>query len=224
MSLRNWFTLSNSQVLRVFLIVSDFCTSFLNLVDHRSAYLWPTSFERQGDVVWKSCLFPRAQSSFRVRSWVPMKRLQQSCAKLKLCTGLATRAAYLKPCPRHPASVESNSLRQEWVNKRLKRTLEFDSTVAVRPSRGRFVPRCRARRRLCGREPPGPDPHTTFQLWWSSFEPDIFEMQIGTCNTQTISQLQQPVSDLLMFTSGYNIKPSQKPHFCQLHFAPMKLI
>ncbi len=95
-------------------------------------------------VVWKSCLFPRAQSSFRVRSWVPMKRLQQSCAKLKLCTGLMTRAAYLKPCPWHPASVESNSLRQEWVNKCLKRMLEFDSTVAVRLSRGHFVPQCHA--------------------------------------------------------------------------------
>ncbi len=58
MSLQNRFTLSNSQVLQVFLIVSDFCTSFPNLVDHRSAYLWPTSFERRGDVMWKSCLFP----------------------------------------------------------------------------------------------------------------------------------------------------------------------
>ncbi len=115
MSLWNRFTLSNSKVLRVFLIVSDFCIPFPNLVDHRSAYLWPTSFERQGDVVWKSWLFPHTRSSFRARCWVPMKRLQRSCAKLKLCTGLATRAAYLKPRPRHPASVESNSLRQEWA-------------------------------------------------------------------------------------------------------------
>ncbi len=42
-----------------------------------------------------------------------MKRLQRSCAKLKLCTGLATGATYLKPRPQHPASVKSNSLRQE---------------------------------------------------------------------------------------------------------------
>ncbi len=164
MSLRNWFTLSNSKVLRVFLIVSDFCTSFPNLVNHRSAYLWPTSFERQGDVVWKSCLFPRTQSSFRARCWVPMKQLQRSCAKLKLCTGLTTHAAYLKLRPWHPASVESNSSRQEWANKHLKHTLEFDSTAAVRPGRGCFLPQCRTRRRLCGREPPGPDPHTTLGL------------------------------------------------------------
>ncbi len=52
MSLRNQFTLSNLQVLCVFLIVSDFCTPFPNLVNHRSAYLWPTSFERRGDVLW----------------------------------------------------------------------------------------------------------------------------------------------------------------------------
>ncbi len=111
--------------------------------------------------MWKSCLFPRVQSSFRARCWVLMKQLQWSCAKLKLCTGLTTHAAYLKPRPRHPASVESNSLRQEWANKRLKHMLEFYSTAAVRPSRGCFSPRCRTRRRLCGREPPGPDPHTT---------------------------------------------------------------
>ncbi len=35
------------------------------------------------------------------------------------------------------------------------------STAAVRLSRGCFIPRCSTRRRLCGREPPGPDPHTT---------------------------------------------------------------
>ena len=63
-----------------------------------------------------------------------MKPLQQSCAKLKLRTGLATRAAYLKLRPQHPASVKSYCLRQERVNKRLKHMLEFDSTAAVRPS------------------------------------------------------------------------------------------
>ncbi len=121
--------------------------------------------------MWKSCLFPRMQSSFRVRCWVPMKRLQQSCMKLKLCTGLATRAAYLKPRPQHPVSVESNSLRQEWVNKCLKHMLEFDSTAAVQLSWGCFVLRCHTRRRLCGWEPPGPDPHTTWRF--SSARPRI---------------------------------------------------
>ncbi len=108
MSLRNRFTLSISQVLRVFLIVSDFCTPFPNLVNHRSAYLWPTSFERWGDVVWKSWLFPRAcNPAFEARCWVLMKQFQRSCVKLKLCTELTARAAYKKQRPRHPASVES---------------------------------------------------------------------------------------------------------------------
>ncbi len=96
----------NSQVLLVFLNVSDFCTSFPNIVDHSSAYLWPTSFERSGHVVWKSWLFPCVQSSFRARCWVLMKPLQWSCVKLKLRTWLAARTAYLKLRPWHPASVE----------------------------------------------------------------------------------------------------------------------
>ncbi len=36
-----------------------------------------------------------------------MKLLQWSCTKLKLHTGLAAQAAYLKPRPWHPASVKS---------------------------------------------------------------------------------------------------------------------
>ncbi len=154
-----------------FLIVSDVCISFPNLVDHRSAYLWPTSFERRGDVVWKSWLFPCAQSSFRARCWVPMKPLQQSCVKLKLHTGLAARTAYLKPRPWHPASVESNSLRQDWVINIWSICLSCYSTAAVRPSRGCSLPWCRTQRRLCGREPPGPDPHTTF--WCPLFDAGV---------------------------------------------------
>ncbi len=49
-------------------------------------------------------------------------------------------------------------------NKHLKRTLEFYSTAAVQPSRGCFVPRCHTRRQLCGREPSGPDLHTTWRF------------------------------------------------------------
>ncbi len=122
-------------------------------------------------VVWKSWLFPRAQSSFRARCWVPMKRLQRSCAKLELCTGLTARAAYLKLRPRHPASVESNRLRQDWVINVWSIRLSCYSTAAVRLSRDCFVPRCRIQRRLCGWEPPGPDLHTTWRF--SSARPRI---------------------------------------------------
>ena len=48
MSLQNQFMLQIHRSFHVFLIVSDFCTLYPNLVDDRSAYLWPTSFERQG--------------------------------------------------------------------------------------------------------------------------------------------------------------------------------
>ncbi len=92
-----------------------------------------------------------------------MKPLQRSCAKLKLRTGLATRTAYLKLRQQHPASVESYCLRQERVNKRLKHTLEFDSTAAVRPSRGCSHRGAASSGGCEGRAPPGPDPHTTPQ-------------------------------------------------------------
>ncbi len=93
-----------------------------------------------------------------------MKPLQQSCAKLKLRTGLATRATYLKLRPQHPVSVESYCLRQERVNKHLKRTLEFDSTAAVRPSQGCSHHSAASSGGCEGRAPPGPDPHTTVSL------------------------------------------------------------
>ncbi len=78
------------------------------IIQTRGALLKATAVPRVvWSVMWKSWLFPRERSSFRMRCWVPMKPLQQSCAKLKLRTGLAAHAAYLKPWPRHPASVES---------------------------------------------------------------------------------------------------------------------
>ncbi len=66
-----------------------------------------------------------------------------------------------KAAPMTPCVCQEQQLETGLSNKRLKRTLEFYSTAAVRPSRGCFVPQCRTRRRLCGWEPPGPDPHTT---------------------------------------------------------------
>ncbi len=123
------------------------------------------------NVMWKSWLFPCTQSSFQARCWVPMKPLQQSCVKLKLRTRLAARAAYLKLCPRHPASVKSYCLRQEWVNKHLKHMIEFDSTAAVWPSRGCSLPQCHKQRRLWGQAPLGPNPYTTWRF--SSARPRI---------------------------------------------------
>ncbi len=66
-----------------------------------------------------------------------------------------------KAAPTTPCVCREQQLETGLSNKRLKRTLEFYSTAAVRPSQGCSVPQCRTRRRLCGREPPGPDPHTT---------------------------------------------------------------
>ncbi len=66
-----------------------------------------------------------------------------------------------KAAPMTPCVCREQQLETGVSNKHLKHTLEFYSTVAVRPSRGCFVPWCRTRRRLCGWEPPGPDPHTT---------------------------------------------------------------
>ncbi len=66
-----------------------------------------------------------------------------------------------KAAPTTPCVCREQQLETGLSNKRLKRTLEFYSTAAVRPSQGCSIPRCRTRRRLCGREPPGPDPHTT---------------------------------------------------------------
>ena len=142
MLLWDQFTLQIHRSFRVFLIVSDFCRSFPNLVNHRSAYLWPTSFERWGDVVWKSWLFPCVQCSFQMRRWVPMKLLQWSCVKLKLHTRLTPCVTYKKPWPWQPCvCLELLSLRQVWINI-CKHTLEFDSTVAVRLSRDCCRPRC----------------------------------------------------------------------------------
>ncbi len=66
-----------------------------------------------------------------------------------------------KAAPMTPCVCREQQLETGLSNKHLKHTLEFYSTAAVRPSRGCSVLQCRTRRRLCGREPPGPDPHTT---------------------------------------------------------------
>ncbi len=66
-----------------------------------------------------------------------------------------------KAMPTTPCVCREQQLETGVRNKRLKRMLESYSTAAVRPSWGCSLPRCRTRRRLCGREPPGPDPHTT---------------------------------------------------------------
>ncbi len=66
-----------------------------------------------------------------------------------------------KVTPTTPCICQEQQLETGVSNKCLKCMLEFYSAVAVRPSRGCFVPRCRTRRRLCGWEPPGPNPHTT---------------------------------------------------------------
>ncbi len=76
-----------------------------------------------------------------------------------------------KAAPTTPCVCREQQLETGLSNKRLKRMLECCSTAAVRPSRGCSVPWCRTRRRLCGREPPGPDPHTTWRF--SSARPRI---------------------------------------------------
>ncbi len=69
-----------------------------------------------------------------------------------------------KAAPTTPCVCREQQLETGVSNKRLKHMLEFYSTGAVRPSQGCSVPRCCTRRRLCGREPLGPDPHTTLDL------------------------------------------------------------
>ncbi len=68
--------------------------------------------------MWKSWLFPCAcNPAFEARCWVPMRPLQRSCAKLKLHTGLAARAAYKKAAPTTPCICrELLSFRQVWIN------------------------------------------------------------------------------------------------------------
>ncbi len=77
-----------------------------------------------------------------------------------------TRSSHhlFKAAPTTPCICREQQLETGLSNKRLKCMLESYSTAAVRPSRGCSVPRCRTRRRLCGREPPGPDPHPTTLL------------------------------------------------------------
>ncbi len=69
-----------------------------------------------------------------------------------------------KAAPTTPCVCREQQLETGLSNKHLKHTLEFYSTAVVRPSRGCSVPRCHTRWQLCGREPPGPDPHTTAQI------------------------------------------------------------
>ena len=69
-----------------------------------------------------------------------------------------------KALPMTPCICREQQLETGVSNKRLKHTLEFYSTAAVQPSRGCFLPRCRTRRQLCGWEPPGPNPHTTWRF------------------------------------------------------------
>ncbi len=76
-----------------------------------------------------------------------------------------------KAVPMTPCVCREQQLETGVSNKRLKHTLEFYSTAAVWPSRGCSLPQCRTRRRLCGREPLGPDPHTTWRF--SSARPRI---------------------------------------------------
>ncbi len=87
-------------------------------------------------------------------------------ASPELCEAKAVHRAHssrrlFKATPMTPCVCQEQQLETGLSNKRLKHTLEFYSTAVVRPSRGCSIPRCRTRRRLCGREPPGPDPHTT---------------------------------------------------------------
>ena len=76
-----------------------------------------------------------------------------------------------KATPMTPCVCREQQLETGVSNKCLKRTLEFYSTAAVWPSQGCFLPRCRSRRWLCGREPPGPDPHTTVESMWTMIQP-----------------------------------------------------
>ncbi len=76
-----------------------------------------------------------------------------------------------KAAPMTPCVCREQQLETGVSNKRLKRTLESYSTAAVWLSRGCSVPRCHTRRQLCGWEPPGPDPHTTWRF--SSARPRI---------------------------------------------------
>ena len=102
------------------------------------------------NVIWKSWLFPCAQSSFWARCWVLMKPLQRSYAKLKLHRDHDT--LHLS---------RATQLETGLCNKCLKHTLESYSTATVQLSRGCSLLRCCMQRQLWGWAPLGPDPHTT---------------------------------------------------------------
>ncbi len=92
------------------------------------------------------------------------------CEAEAVCRTRNSRRLF-KATPMTPCICREQQLETGVSNKRLKHTLEFDSTAAVRPSRGCSLPWCHTRRQLCGREPPGPDPHTTWRF--SSARPRI---------------------------------------------------
>ncbi len=76
-----------------------------------------------------------------------------------------------KAAPMIPCVCQEQQLETGVSNKRLKHTLEFYSTAAVQLSQGCSVLWCRTQWWLCGREPPGPGPHTTWRF--SSARPRI---------------------------------------------------
>ncbi len=97
-------------------------------------------------------------------------------ASVELCEAEAVHRTRSSRClfkvtPTTPCVCQEQQLETGLSNKCLKHMLEFYSTAAVRPSQGCSVPRCCTRQRLCGWEPPGPDPHTTWRF--SSARPRI---------------------------------------------------
>ncbi len=131
MSLWNQFTLSNSQVLRVFWL---FLISVL-----RFRTLSTIALLTYGQQVLKG-------------GGMSCGRVGSSHVRNPAFGRGAHDTLYLSRATQLETGVS---------NKCLKHTLEFDSTAAVWPSRGCSLLQCHMQRQLWGRAPPGPDPHTT---------------------------------------------------------------